>query len=331
MYSSLDLTMMRRALQIARGGEGFTTPNPCVGAVITGPSGLIIGEGFTSPWGGAHAEVNAVRRVKDEALLRGATVYVTLEPCSHFGKTPPCADMLISKRVGRVVIGTLDPFKEVSGRGVRKLRRAGIKVDVGLLEQECRESNRQFIFAHTHARPYVMLKWAMSSDGFISAPGGKPVRISTPLTQVWMHRQRARMDAIMVGSNTVITDNPRLNCRLWPNRKTRPVVLDRRHRVPAESHIALNSDSIIVNDYSDLPSLLSRLYSSYSITSLMVEGGSELIGSFFAQGLVDEIRVEISPLKLGGGVEAPRIPELYSLSSESVDGNELFTWRREIL
>ncbi|MDE6339807.1 MAG: bifunctional diaminohydroxyphosphoribosylaminopyrimidine deaminase/5-amino-6-(5-phosphoribosylamino)uracil reductase RibD, partial [Muribaculaceae bacterium] len=218
----MELKYMRRALELARNGAGFVSPNPMVGAVIVAPDGRIIGEGWHARYGGPHAEVNAVAAVRpeDEPLLPQSTIYVTLEPCSHYGKTPPCSKLLIEKKLKRVVIGMKDPFKEVQGRGIKMLRDAGIEVVENVLEDECRALNRRFITAHERKRPYVQLKWAESADGFIAAvsPEGKPVpvKFSTPETLVEMHRERALADAIMVGTNTLLADDPSLTSRLWP-------------------------------------------------------------------------------------------------------------------
>ena len=226
---------MRRALQLARLGAGHTSPNPMVGAVIVGADGTIIGEGWHRQCGQAHAEVNAVNSVKDVNFLKDSTIYVTLEPCSHYGKTPPCARMLIEREIPRVVVGCLDPFKEVSGRGVAMLRDSGIEVVVGVLEQECRELNKRFMTAHTTGRPWVQLKWAQTADGFIALPpdaGENPLHMSTPVTMRLMHRQRALCDAIVVGASTARIDNPSLTTRQWPGRSPLRVVLSRDLSIP---------------------------------------------------------------------------------------------------
>lgn len=301
-----DERYMHRALQLARLGEGRVFPNPMVGAVIV-YDGKIIGEGFHRRWGGPHAEVNAVESVENKDLLRHSSIYVTLEPCSHYGKTPPCAELLIRSGFSRVVIGTLDPFEKVSGKGVEMLLRAGVEVKTGVLESECRELNRKFMLAHSLRRPYILLKWAQSSDGYISATDGRPVRFSNPLSQMWVHRERSLYDAIMVGTNTVITDNPKLTVRDWHGRDPRCVTFNCHGHLPCDSYIACRSDSIIITDKESITKTLSRLYSEYGITSVMVEGGAKLLQSFIDADLYDEIRVEISPLPLGKGVAAPTL------------------------
>ena len=201
-------------------GQGRVSPNPMVGAVIV-CDGKIIGEGYHRQWGGPHAEVNAVASVADKTKLCRSTMYVTLEPCSHYGKTPPCAELIIKNGIPRVVVGAMDPFEKVRGRGVDMLRKAGVDVVTGVLEKECEELNKHFMTAHKSGRPFVLLKWAESNDGFISGKGGEPVMLSNELTKMWMHRERSRYDAIMVGTNTIITDNPQLSVREWPGRNPR--------------------------------------------------------------------------------------------------------------
>ena len=213
----MDEIYMRRALELAALGCGYVSPNPMVGAVIVGPDGRVIGEGWHRRYGGWHAEVNAVSSVRpsDEHLLEKSTIYVTLEPCSHYGKTPPCAELLVRKRFHRVVLGTIDPFAKVRGRGIAMLRDAGIEVRIGVLEPECRALNAHFFTAHENGRPYITLKWAQSADGYIGLADGSPIRLSTPLTSVLVHRQRSLHDAILVGSGTMLSDHPRLDVRLW--------------------------------------------------------------------------------------------------------------------
>lgn len=305
-FSDHDRKMMRRAIRLARYGEGFTSPNPMVGAVICAPDGRIIGEGWHRRYGEGHAEVNAVASVKevDKHLLPESTIYVTLEPCSHYGKTPPCAELIIRERFKRVVIGSLDPFPKVAGRGVEMLRKAGITVDIGLLEKECKAINPRFMTAHSLRRPHILLKWAQSADGFIAAPAGEPrVIYSTPVSQLGVHKLRAASDAILVGVNTVIADNPQLDSRLWPGTDPRPVCME-SSRLPAES-ILMHKNPILRRRDEDLPDFLHRLYEEEKITSLIVEGGSQTLEEFIRGGLYDEIRIEVSPIILGEGISAP--------------------------
>lgn len=313
-----DSRYMRRAIQLARGGEGHTAPNPMVGAVITDASGKIIGEGFHRRLGGPHAEVNAVRSVADPALLRDATIYVTLEPCSHYGKTPPCAKLLIDCGIPRVVVGAGDPNPKVAGRGIAMLREAGAEVVTGVLEDECRRLNPAFMTAHSLHRPFITLKWAQTADGFIDArrnplvgARGAALKISTPLGSVLVHRLRSLHEAIMAGSGTVLSDRPRLDCRLWPAAlgAPRPVVADRRGRVSL-SAFPPDREAIFLRDTAELKEAMSRLYSEEGLTSVLVEGGAELLNAFIEEGLFDLVRVERSPLILGahGGTRAPKAP-----------------------
>lgn len=303
---------MRRALQLARGGEGRVAPNPMVGAVVVARD-RIIGEGFHRTYGGPHAEVNAIASVKeaDLPLLREGTVYVTLEPCSHYGKTPPCALLLVEKGVKRVVIGAPDPNPLVAGRGVSMLREAGIEVTEGVLLDECMAINRRFMTFHSLHRPWILLKWAQSADGFMAAideaGNPRPVTFSNPLSSVWMHRERAGVQAIMVGSHTILTDHPRLDVRLWAGN---------------------NPEKIGCPHGLDLHRLMDDL-TRRGITSLMVEGGPTLLASFIREGLYDEIRIETAPAALGKGLRAPLLPpDLESVGNSSCRGNGIAVFRR---
>lgn len=327
MKSCNDEEMMSRALQLARAGYGFVSPNPMVGAVITDGTGRIVGEGFHRCWGGAHAEVNAINSVRDKSVLPGCTVYVTLEPCSHYGKTPPCASLLIESGVKRVVVGCLDPFREVSGRGIAMLSEAGIDVTVGVLSQECEALNNKFMYAHRHRRPYVMLKWAQSADGFIAGAQGEPVKLSSPVSEVLMHRLRAGFDAIMAGTGTLQKDNPQLTCRLWPCRRLRPVVYDAHGHVPPLSRVFDNPDTIVVHEEMSIVHLLEHLYSDYGVTSLLVEGGTKLLTSFIEVGAYQRVRVEQSPIILGAGVSAPDVPPGVPECIKLADGHEIFYYQ----
>lgn len=281
----MDMKYMRRAMELARLGEIGAHPNPMVGAVIVGPDGRILGEGYHRRCGEGHAEVNAVADAERRgADLSAATIYVTLEPCAHYGKTPPCARLIIEKRIPRVVIGCIDPFAKVHGKGVAMLREAGVEVlfapdDVA---EECRRLNRRFFTAHTLGRPFVALKWAETADGFVDrqrSPEEPALRISSPAGQVAVHRYRSTFDAIAVGSQTELMDRPRLDTRHFPGgRDPRRVSFTRTE--PLEEQ-------------------LRRLYAE-GITSLLIEGGPTLQRAFLDAGVVDEIRREISPEALNG-------------------------------
>ena len=298
---------MRRCLQLARNGQQNAKPNPMVGAVIVSADGRIIGEGYHVRCGEGHAEVNAFASVRpeDEALLPEATVYVSLEPCSHYGKTPPCADLIIKKGVQRVVVGCVDEFAEVQGRGIKKLREAGIEVEVGLLEAECQELNRRFFTFHREHRPYLILKWAQTANGFID-DCYQPTQISSPFTKMLSHKLRAEEDAILVGRITDERDHPQLNVREWDGPDPKRLVVDHAHPLNLES-----------------------LY-AHHIQSLIVEGGAQTLRSFLVQGLWDEIRVETNTrMTVKDGTRAPQIPaNAVVIDSQMYDDNQIVRYRK---
>lgn len=306
-WTDEDKMYMCRCLQLAANGLLTTRPNPMVGAVIVA-GGRIIGEGYHVRCGQGHAEVNAFASVSaaDEALLPAATLYVSLEPCSHWGKTPPCADLIVRKGVRRVMVGCIDPFAEVHGRGIRRLRDAGIEVSVGLLESECLWLNRRFFTFHAKHRPYVILKWAETADGYID-DHGHPVTISNEQTQMLSHKLRAEEDAILVGHTTAERDKPQLTVRHWSGTDPKRIVLT--HARP-------------------LPQLIDDLHQQ-GVQSLIVEGGRQTLESFMEANLWDEIRRECSPLTVGGGTEAPRLPgEVEIVSHQQYAENVLTVYRR---
>lgn len=310
MHVLSDEAYMRRCLQLAVNGMQNAKPNPMVGAVIVAPDGRIIGEGYHVRCGEGHAEVNAFASVRaaDERLLPQSTIYVSLEPCSHYGKTPPCAELIIRKGVRRVVCGCVDPFAKVSGRGIEMIRQAGIDVTVGVLEKECLELNRKFITFNTLHRPYILLKWAQTADGIMGhrpESGLPPLAISTPFTKMLVHKLRSEYDAILVGRVTAETEHPQLNVRLWAGNNPRRIVL---------------------SSETSPQQILDELYDE-KLQSLIVEGGAKTLNSFISLGLWDEIRVEIAPFMVGKGVEAPKLPEdAVQVSREVVDGNEIMTF-----
>lgn len=314
---------MRRCIKLAMNGLCNAAPNPMVGAVIV-HQGKIIGEGYHVRCGEAHAEVNAIRSVKQPELLKESTIYVSLEPCAHYGKTPPCADLIIEKQIPRIVIGCQDPFAKVAGRGIQKLRDAGREVMVGVLEEECKLLIRRFITFHAQRRPFITLKWAESADGFLDVcrTGGSPVVLSNPLTSMLVHKRRAEHSAILVGTRTARLDNPSLTVRNWYGRSPIRIVIDRRLQLPHTLHLFDGTVPTLVltekeqagktgveyirMDFEQdlLPQLMQMLYDR-QLQSLLVEGGSQLLQSFMDAGCWDEIRVEKCPQLLHHGVEAP--------------------------
>ena len=301
MKYSEDEKFMRRCLQLARNGRQNAKPNPMVGAVIVSSDGRIIGEGYHVRCGDGHAEVNAFASVSqaDEACLSEATLYVSLEPCSHYGKTPPCADLIIRKGVRRVVVGCIDDFSEVQGRGIRRLQEAGIEVTVGVLEEACKALNRRFLTFHREARPYIILKWAQTADGFIDNQG-RQLAISSPFTSMLAHKLRAEEDAILVGRVTDEREHPQLNVRHWRGSSPKRLVVDRNHPLNLESLHA------------------------HGVQSLIVEGGAKTLQSFLAQGVWDEIRVETNTrLTVCGGTRAPQIPSNTCVCQQKLYGENL--------
>jgi diaminohydroxyphosphoribosylaminopyrimidine deaminase/5-amino-6-(5-phosphoribosylamino)uracil reductase len=291
---------MHRCIQLARNGQQNAKPNPMVGAVIVA-DGRIIGEGYHVRCGEGHAEVNAFASVtpEDEPLLKEATIYVSLEPCSHYGKTPPCADLIVRKGMRRVVVGCIDEFAQVQGRGIQKLRDAGIDVTVGVLEGACKALNRRFFTFHRLSRPYIMLKWAQTANGFID-DHGKPVAISSPFTKMLSHKLRAEEDAILVGRVTDEREHPQLTVREWHGQDPKRLVVDRNHPLNLESLHAHN------------------------VQSLIVEGGAKTLLSFLIQDLWDEIRVETNlALTVGGGTRAPHLPANVSVSRREHYGDNV--------
>ncbi len=302
---------MRRCLQLAKLGIGNVAPNPMVGAVLV-YNDRIIGEGFHQFYGKAHAEVNCINSVSDadKNLIPSSTLYVSLEPCVHFGKTPPCADLITQQRISRVVIGCRDPFKEVDGKGIEKLRASGVDVETGILEAECLELNRRFFTFHIKHRPYVILKWAQTADGFIatSTPSGERLRISNGYSNRLVHKWRSEEASIMIGTNTAMKDDPELTTRLWPGRSPIRLVLDLNLQLPRTLKVFDQSvRTIVFNSIKEekdneiqyylltrnediVQQMLDALH-QMNIHSILVEGGARLLQSFIDAGKWDEVRV----------------------------------------
>lgn len=321
---TFDEQIMHRCLQLAALGKGNVAPNPMVGAVIV-HEGKIIGEGYHEQFGGPHAEVNAVNSVENQELLKECTIYVTLEPCSHFGKTPPCANLLVEKQFKRVVIGTLDAHAKVYKKGVKRLEDNGIDVTVGVCEQECMELNRAFFTYHEKKRPYVLLKWAQTQNGLIDNTSGKQGEvswISAPETQVKVHQWRSEFQSIMVGKNTVLNDDPSLTVRAFHGKNPIRIVLDSSAELPSTAKIfneeattvVLNTQksssegSISFVQLKNLKpsSVLKALY-EMDIQSVLVEGGRKTLQSFIDANLWDEARIITGNTEFESGTSAPTI------------------------
>lgn len=343
-FSKEDYKYMYRCLRLARCGMGSTSPNPMVGAVIV-CDGRIIGEGYHIRAGEPHAEVSAVNSVKecDIPLLERSTMYVSLEPCSHYGRTPPCCDLIISRRIARVVIATTDYNRQVNGSGISRMQAAGIDVSVGLLEAESFRLNGAFFTTHRCGRPFVVLKWAQSADGFVDycRNGGEPLSLSTSVSRVAVHKLRSCCDAILVGRRTAELDNPSLDIRFWAGRPPLRLVIDRGGclspslklfdsslptivytGVGRKGAFGKNIEQVVLDFSADvLSQILSHLH-SINVGSLLVEGGPSLLQSFIDSGLWDIARVETNPrIVVGAGVKAPVLPASQTVEQYCCDGN----------
>ncbi len=317
-----------RCIQLARIGLGRTYPNPMVGSVLV-YNDRVIGEGWHQKAGEPHAEVNAINSVKDKSLLKKATIYVSLEPCSHYGKTPPCSNLIIESGIKKVVIGTVDPFSEVSGKGIKKLLDAGCEVIVGVRENECRELNKRFFTFHIQKRPYIILKWAATNDGFLSplptVGDRQPIWITNRYSKQLVHKWRAEEEAIMVGTNTAVSDNPKLNTRFWQGDHPVRVVLDRKLRIPADSHLFDDSiKTLIITENKspertsknvifehidfdkDLPTQVCEMLWRHEIQSVIIEGGRQTLQTFIDTGKWDEARIFTGKTHFGEGTRAPK-------------------------
>ncbi len=339
---------IQRCIQLAKNGEGRVYPNPMVGSVIV-HKGKIIGEGWHQKAGEAHAEVNAVACVKDKSLLEESTIYVSLEPCSHYGKTPPCSDLIIRHKIPKVVIGTIDPFSEVAGRGIKKLQDAGSEVVVGILEDECYNLNKRFFTYHTKKRPFISLKWAETTDGYL-APikqiDRAPVWISNTFSKQSVHHQRSIEQAILVGTNTAIHDNPTLTTREWYGNSPLRIIIDRINRIPVDSLIFTDNQPTIVftntplpntgnvsfiqikND-NDLLTQLSNYLHQIGMQSLIVEGGQKILMSFIEKGLWDEAYVyKANNVYFKDGIFAPTV-EKQVFSCKQIKDNTLSLYKND--
>ena len=307
---------------MAINGLGTTYPNPLVGSVIV-HNNKIIGEGWHYQAGKPHAEVNAINSVKDKSLLKDATIYVSLEPCSHFGKTPPCSDLITKHHIKNVVIGCVDSFSEVSGKGIEKLKNNGCNVTVGVLEDECLKLNKRFFTFHTKKRPYIILKWAETKDGFIAPKNNTGITwITNTYSRQLAHKLRSEEQAILVGTNTVLTDNPKLDCRTWYGENPTRIILDKQLRIP-ENYIVFdkktktivlteientNEDNLIYEliDFSkNIPSQVCSVLYKHNIQSIIIEGGSQTLQTFIDENLWDESHVFSGASVFKTGIKAP--------------------------
>lgn len=335
---------IKRCIELAQNGFGTTYPNPMVGSVIVYDD-KIIGEGWHKKSGEPHAEVNAVRSVKDKSLLKKATIYVSLEPCSHFGKTPPCCDLIIANKIPNVVVGTVDPNEKVAGRGIKKLIEAGATVTVGILEDECNELNKRFFTFHQKKRPYIILKWAESQDGFLAPEKEidqerKPIWITNQFSRQLVHKWRSEEQAILVGTQTVVDDNPKLNTRDWSGNNPVRVVLDQNNRISKDSFIFDDSVKTIVFSKSEsnistentifekidfdenmISQILDVLY-QHQIQSIIIEGGKQTLQSFIDLDLWDEARIFIGTNVFEKGTKAPIISKT-NIFKTTIQNDEL--------
>jgi diaminohydroxyphosphoribosylaminopyrimidine deaminase/5-amino-6-(5-phosphoribosylamino)uracil reductase len=320
-----DEDLMRRCLQLARLGLGHTRSNPLVGAVLVGPSGELLSEGHHRIWGGPHAEVHALEGMHDRALLQGSTLYVNLEPCAHHGKTPPCADLIAARGVGRVVVAMEDPNPLVAGKGMARLRAAGVRTQTGVLQEEARFLNRRFLTFHEKNRPYILLKWAQSPDGRMGLEGQGQVAISEAHVKPWVHRWRGQEMAILVGANTALMDNPHLDARILPGPMPVRVVLDPNRRVKGDLNLLKGNQPTLIfggqresregnvhilplqNPTQPWNEVFGYLHGS-GIVSVMVEGGAFTLRTLIEVGLWDEARILTGNVPLGGSVLAPEMP-----------------------
>ena len=321
---------MFRALQLGKNALGIAAPNPMVGCVIV-HEGIIIGEGATSAYGGPHAEVNAIASVRDKSLLANATLYVTLEPCSHYGKTPPCADLIAKHQVKKVVIGLVDPYEKVAGAGIKKLREAGCEVLVGVLEQECREHHKRFLTFQEKKRPYIILKWAETLDGFLApdpqerTKNPEPYWITNTTSRQMVHQWRSEEMSVLVGTNTALEDNPKLNVRNWSGKNPIRLVLDRSLTIPDSFHLLDGSIQTMVFTETEkncnvenlsfetidfkknIAAQICHILYGHQVNSVLIEGGRQTLQTFIDNHLWDEARIFKGNLCFGKGIAAPKI------------------------
>lgn len=328
---------MHRCLELARLGARNVAPNPMVGAVLV-HEGRIIGEGYHKEYGKAHAEVNCVESVnnEDRKCISSSALYVSLEPCSHYGKTPPCTNLIIKEKIPRVVVGCRDPFKEVAGKGIEKLRDAGVDVTVGVLEKECKVLNKRFLTFHTQHRPYIILKWAQTANGKIANTAGERLLITNEFTNRLVHKWRSEEMGILVGTNTALLDNPELTTRLWNGKSPVRLIIDMHLRLPSSLKIFNEQQPTIVfntlqhdeagkikhyqvtEDVSIVHQISNACYQN-NIQSIMVEGGAKLLQSFIDEGMWDEARIITNQtLHVENGLPAPELTDCTFAAGENI-------------
>ncbi len=347
-----DEMYMQRCLQLAKAGAGYVAPNPMVGAVLVYRD-RIIGEGYHKKYGEAHAEVNCIASVKedDKLLIEKSTLYVSLEPCAHYGKTPPCSDLIIHNKIPKVIIGCRDPFKEVDGKGIEKLLSAGVDVVTGILEKDCKELNKRFFTFHTKKRPYIILKWAQTADRKTASYGNERLIISNHLTNRLVHKWRSEEAAILVGTNTAIADDPVLTNRLWSGKNPVRLIIDKDLKIPANANIYNEEAATIVfnlhkttldtgsaltnktyfykveNNKTLINQIIEACY-TLNIQSVLVEGGAKLLQSFIDEKLYDEIRVITNEkMVINDGLNAPVFNGINKVYSEFIDTDRIEVFR----
>tara|TARA_B110000003_G_scaffold2509_1_gene2588 strand:- start:69 stop:1073 length:1005 start_codon:yes stop_codon:yes gene_type:complete len=324
---------INRCVQIAKNAIPLAYPNPAVGCCIVHDD-IIIGEGYTSKYGGSHAEVNAISSVRNKNILSKSSLYVTLEPCSHFGKTPPCSDLILKYNIPRVYIGIYDPNPKVSGKGVKKLKENGVHVEVNILPEICKNHHKIFLTNIIKKRPFIILKWAETADGYIAPKEKKitqPIWISNEYSRQLSHKFRSEIDSILVGSRTIIDDNPRLNTRNWPGKSPKIVVLNRKNNLDKNLNIFKTGSEVLIIDNKtidynkNIAKQICVFLKSKEISSIIVEGGAQTINTFLNENIWDEIKVFKSNKKLENGINAPKI-KLLSNSEEKIKGDTLITY-----
>ncbi len=337
---------INRCLELAQNACGNTSPNPLVGSVIVYKD-TIIGEGYHQKYGEAHAERNAINNVRDKSLLPQSTLYVNLEPCAHFGKTPPCADFIIENKIPKVVIGCGDPFKQVAGEGIRKLKEAGVEVIMDVLREKCLHINRRFFLYHLEKRPYIILKWAQTFDGFLAREDYSSKWISNPYSRLLTHKWRAGEDAILVGTNTVIYDNPQLTSREMRGKNPVRIILDKTGRIPLDYNvldgkvktIVLTSNvkssktpnlefAYIDFDKNTFMQQLMLFFYEQKYLSVFVEGGGALLNAFIENNMWDEARVFSSAVNFTTGIKAPKLPKHFLAEAYMVKNDNLMIFKK---